>query len=580
MFTYRSNASSRLSDNQINRSSFLLWLLLVGCGAIVSRLAWLQVLYGPENKLMADQNRIRLVLRPPIRGRLLDRQGVVLATNSLRYNIYINPPVTSTSQWPELRYRLSKLLHLPSSQIEDHCNQDVKNDDYRISIAKNLSPGQVVKFFERRKDFENVGLDIETFRSYPHGSLGAHVMGYTGTIAEKEYSELKTQGYHIQDRIGRSGIERACESTLRGDWGSRQLEVNAFGEVQRWLGSILPSPGQDIQLTLDFTLQQAAEKALRRIKTGAIVAMDPETGAIRAMASGPSFDPNIFSPAPSIEEWKALNSTKGPLVNRALRGFPPASTFKVVSTIAAIESGKYTADSKILSSRSFCSDGQCYSDHVDRGLIDFPTALAISSNTVYYRVGLDLGAAELFKAAYRMGYGFLTGIELAAEESPGLLGDGLFKKQQRRKNWNSVDTIVSAIGQGMLQVTPLQMARLYAAIANGGWLVTPHLVEKPTQRESTGLKPETLAILHEGLRNVITKGTATVLNDSSLPHIAGKTGTAENPPYSDHTWFAGYVPAEKPNLVIVVFCQNSGGFGGTVAAPIAKTLLNTWFQKT
>jgi penicillin-binding protein 2 len=204
--------------------------------------------------------------------------------------------------------------------------------------------------------------------------------------------------------------------------------------------------------------------------------------------------------------------------------------------------------------------------------------LAVSSNSFYYQVGLKVGPEELFKAARRMGYGNLTGIEIRDEETPGLLGDPAWKQKVLDEPWTPVDTITSAIGQGAVTVTPLQMARLYAAVANGGWLVTPHLVEQPTARTWIGLRPETLRALRKGLRDVVTDGTATILNDPSLPPVAGKTGTAEDPPRPDHAWFGGYAPADQPDLVIIAFGENSGGYGGTVAAPMVKALLSTWFQ--
>jgi penicillin-binding protein 2 len=193
-------------------------------------------------------------------------------------------------------------------------------------------------------------------------------------------------------------------------------------------------------------------------------------------------------------------------------------------------------------------------------------------------VGLKVGPDELFKAARRMGYGQHTGIELRAEETEGLLGDPAWKKDVLKEPWTPVDTITSAIGQGAVTVTPIQMARLYGAVANGGTLVTPHLVERSTPRRWLALKPETVRVLREGLRMVVTEGTARVLNDPTLPAVAGKTGTGEDPPRPDHVWFGGYAPAGRPDLVIVAFGENSGGFGGTVAAPMVKALMTTWFH--
>jgi penicillin-binding protein 2 len=250
----------------------------------------------------------------------------------------------------------------------------------------------------------------------------------------------------------------------------------------------------------------------------------------------------------------------------------------LVSTIAGIESGKFGENSTLPTMHSFCYRGQCYGDHGSFGAIGFPMALAVSSNSFYYQVGLKVGPTELFHEARRIGYGQKTGIELRDEDGAGLLGDPAWKRKVYGEPWTSVDTISSAIGQGPVLVTPMQMARLYAAVANGGWLVTPHVVERRTQRRWLGLKPDTLRALRKGLRMVVTQGTATILNDPTLPPVAGKTGTGEDPPRPDHAWFGGYAPAGKPTLVIVAFGENSGGYGGTVAAPMVKALMTTWFR--
>ena len=561
-----------------HQAFWLMLLMLLLGGAIVARLAWLQLLHGPEFKVMADENRIRLIPRHPIRGRLLDRQGRVLATNRLTYTLAVQPRFVKKGQWPELRDRLASLLGLPPEILEARYKKGLEAEDFQIELAGPLTPAQVLRFREQAGVLYGAEVAVNVLRHYPHGSLAAHVMGTTTSITEEEYERLQSQGYRINDRIGRSGMERAYETTLRGEWGGQQLEINAAGQVQRVLGDKPARPGKDIKLTLDLDLQKTAERALGTVAKGAIVAMDPRTGAIRALASRPTFDPNVFADGPTLSQWKDLNRPEAPMLNRAFQGFPPASTFKIVTTVAALESGKYTEQSTVPTMGSFCYYGQCYADHGSFGSIGFPKALAVSSNSFYYQVGLKVGPEELFKAARRMGYGNLTGIEIRDEETPGLLGDPAWKQKVLDEPWTPVDTITSAIGQGAVTVTPLQMARLYAAVANGGWLVTPHLVEQPTARTWIGLRPETLRALRKGLRDVVTDGTATILNDPSLPPVAGKTGTAEDPPRPDHAWFGGYAPADQPDLVIIAFGENSGGYGGTVAAPMVKALLSTWFQ--
>ena len=558
--------------------ALLLAVVLLFCGAMVARLAWLQLLHGSENRARADENRIRLMPRNPIRGRLLDRHGQVLATSRLTYNLYIQPREVSDAQWPALRDRLVAVMGVPGAQLEAKRRSGANAEGFRIALASGLKPEQVLRFREQASGLPGAEVDVDILRSYPHGRLAAHVLGYTSGITEEEYAQLEAKGYRILDRVGRSGVEKQYEGHLRGEWGGQQVEVNAAGQVQRILGEKPARAGKDLRLTLDLALQQAAERALDGVRKGAIVALDPQTGAIRALASRPTFDPNVFSPAPSTSQWSALNSPDAPLLNRAFQGFPPASTFKIVTTVAGLESGRYTAGSKVMTMNSFCYAGLCYGDHGAHGAIGFPFALAVSSNTFYYQVGLKVGPDELFKAARRMGYGQVTGIELVEEETPGLLGDQAWKREVLGEAWTPVDTITSAIGQGALQVTPIQMARLYAAVANGGWLVTPHLVERPTERTWIGLKPATLQVLRDGLRQVVTIGTAKILNDPSLPPVAGKTGTGEDPPRPDHAWFGGYAPAGKPTLVIIAFGENSGGYGGTVAAPMVKALMTTWFR--
>ena len=560
------------------QSALLLAVVLLFSGAMVARLAWLQLLHGAENRARADENRIRLLPRNPIRGRLLDRHGQVLATSRLTYNLYIQPREVGDAQWPALRDRLATVVGLPAAQLEARRSSGANAEGFRIALASGLKSEQVLRFREQAAGLQGAEVDVDILRSYPHGRLAAHVLGYTSGITEEEYTQLQPKGYRIQDRVGRSGVEKQFEGHLRGEWGGQQVEVNAAGQVQRIIGEKFAMAGQDLRLTLDLALQQAAERALDGVRKGAIVALDPQTGAIRALASRPTFDPNVFSPAPSSSQWSSLNSPDAPLLNRAFQGFPPASTFKIVTSVAGLESGRYTADSKVMTMNSFCYAGLCYGDHGAHGAIGFPFALAVSSNTFYYQVGLKVGPDELFKAARRMGYGQVTGIELVEEETPGLLGDQAWKQEVLGEGWTPVDTITSAIGQGALQVTPIQMARLYAAVANGGWLVTPHLVESPTERTWIGLKPATLRVLRDGLRQVVTIGTAKLLNDPNLPPVAGKTGTGEDPPRPDHAWFGGYAPADKPTLVIIAFGENSGGYGGTVAAPMVKALMNTWFR--
>ncbi|MFM8673740.1 MAG: penicillin-binding protein 2, partial [Vulcanococcus sp.] len=450
----------------------LLTLVVLLASAMVLRLGWLQLVQGQENRARADENRIRLVPRHPMRGRILDRNGEVLVSSRLTYNLYVQPRQVPAAQWPALRDRLAQVIGVTPAALDERRRNGTNEEGYRIELVYNLKPEQVLRFREQAGNLRGAEVDVDYLRAYPYGSLGAHVLGYTSPITAEEFDRLEAKGYRMQDRIGRSGIENAFERHLRGEWGGQQLEVNAAGQVQRVLGDKQAKPGKDLRLTIDLELQKAAERALAGVRKGAIVAMDPQTGAIRAMASRPNFDPNIFATGPTAAQWTALGGPEAPMLNRAFQGYPPASTFKLVTTIAGIESGRMTETSKLPTMNSFCYRGRCYGDHGSFGAIGFPMALAVSSNSFYYQVGLKVGPQELFKAGRRMGYGHLTGIELKDEDGAGLLGDEAWKRKVYGEPWTSVDTISSAIGQGPVLVTPLQMARLYAAVSNGGWLVT------------------------------------------------------------------------------------------------------------
>ena len=273
----------------------LIGLVLVFSGAMLTRLTWLQVLEGAHYRELADENRIRLVPRSPIRGRLLDREGRVLASSKLTYSLYIEPRLVDDAGWPPLRDRLSRLLNLSPAELDRRRERGVDRDGYRTTLATELKPEQVLRFQEQALGLKGAMVDVDILRFYPHGTMAAHALGYSSPITESEYKLLGDKGYKIRDRIGRTGVEAAYEPHLRGKWGGQMLEVNAMGEVQRNLGDRPSVAGKDLTLTLDLDLQLVAEQVLADKKGGAIVAMDPRTGAILALASKPNYDPNFFS---------------------------------------------------------------------------------------------------------------------------------------------------------------------------------------------------------------------------------------------------------------------------------------------
>ena len=573
----------------------LLMVVLVFCSAMVSRLVWMQLLEGPRFKELADENRIRLVPRSPIRGRLLDRKGRVLATSKLTYSLYLEPRLVSDADWPELRNRLASLLNLDPLLLDQRRDRGTDRDGYRTTLMLDLKPEQVLRFREQALALRGAQVDVDILRFYPHGSLAAHALGYTQPITESEYDTLVEKGYKIRDRIGRTGVEAAYETHLRGKWGGQMLEVNAMGEVQRNLGDRPSESGQDLTLTLDLDLQRAAEQALADKPGGAVVALEAKTGAVLALASKPGFDPNFFSKLITTQkEYDALFlNPKKPLLSRAMNPYDPGSTWKPVTAMAGMESGKFPPTTKLQTEACITYGGHCFPDHNGAGFgqIGYADALRFSSNTFFYQVGVGVGSRALKQAANQLGFQQKTGIEIDWEESVGLVGDEDWAENGRgwadpgSTPWIPEDMASASIGQSVVQITPLQLARAYAVFANGGWLVTPHLAKgeidwmAPQHRRAVLIKPSTLETIRKGLRKVVEDGTGYGLNGDGIPPAAGKTGTAEDSTGGpDHAWFGCYAPYPEGKIVVVAFAQNTPGGGSVHALPMAKKVLAAWEQ--
>jgi penicillin-binding protein 2 len=562
---------------------------------MVLRLGWLQLLHGQENRARADENRIRLLARNPVRGRILDRNGQVLVSSRLTYSLYLQPKLVNDQSWPALRARLSQLMVLPEAQLDQKRRDGPGAQRYRIELASELTPQQVLRFREQSSGLKGAEVDLDVLRSYPHGSLGAHALGYTQPITEQEYKSLAKKGYQIRDRIGRIGLEAAFESHLRGAWGGQMVEVNAMGEIQRILGDRPSKAGKDLQTTLDLELQRAAEEVLKDKPGGAIVALNPANGAILALASRPTFDPNFFSKSVTTQkEYDALfNSPVKPLLSRAMSAYDPGSTWKAVTAMAGMESGKFPPNTKLVTRGCITYGGHCFPDHNGAGFgtIGYEDALRFSSNTFFYQIGVGVGSIALHNAALSLGFTKPSGIEIGYEESLGLVGNERWAAQGRgwakpgSTPWIPEDMASMSIGQSVVQITPLQLARAYAVFANGGYLITPHLVDQgldwtdPPRRTKVDIKPATLATIARGLRKVVQEGTGAGMNVPNLPPVAGKTGTAEDSTGGpDHAWFACFAPYPNGQIVVVAFAQNTPGGGSVHALPMARKVLEVWTQ--
>ncbi|MBD2393438.1 penicillin-binding protein 2 [Cyanobacterium aponinum FACHB-4101] len=571
-----------LNVGQKDQPIFIMLLIsLFFFGAIASRLAYIQLVEGNTYQEKAENNRTKILPKPPVRGNLYDRKGRILGATRLSHSAYLWPIVRKQENWAEIRSVLAQILNIPETELQKTLEQENYDSPTLVRIARNLTPQQITAIEENRNLLSEVEVDTDTIRYYPHGKNGSHVLGYTREINAEELAQRKEQGYRLGDVIGKMGAESAFESDLRGEWGGILLERDGAGKVLGKLGLKEAKAGNDVTLTLDLDLQKAAEQALGDRK-GAVVALDPRDGSVLAMVSYPGFDPNIFSGKITTQLWKEVQGKGNPFINRSLRGFPPASTFKIVTATAGLESGKYKP-STILPTYAYLRVGGTAFGEWNRsgfGPMGFVRAMAWSSNTFFGQIGNGVGGETLIEWARKYGFGSKTGIELE-EDTPGLIADSQWKKERFNWEWTVGDTVNMSIGQGFTLATPLQVAVMFAVPANGGNLVVPHLRQDPSyleKRKSLDLKPETLKTLREGLRAVVTNGTGGKAAVDGVV-VAGKSGTAEAPPGKSHAWFGAFAPYENPEIVVVAFVEHSGGGGGSTAGPIVQKVLTAYFAQ-
>lgn len=565
------------------QSVFIMLLIsLLLLGGIGSRLAYLQLVEGERNKELAENNRIRIIPRQPVRGTMFDRKGNILASSRLTHSAYIWPLAQKYESWNHTVELLARILDLPEAEIRDPVEAEGYNSPTRIRVGRDLSQAQITAIQEYSAQLQGVDVDIEHVRNYPNNAVAAHILGYTGELNAEELEARRPMGYRLGDIVGQMGVEESLEELLRGEWGGQQVEVDGSGQAVRVLGQKPAKAGKDVILTIDLAVQKAAEAALGKRK-GAVVAINPENGAVLAMASYPTFDPNIFSGRITEQQWAQLQGEGNPFVNRSLRGFPPASTFKVVTATAGMESGKYPPNTVLQTSAYLRVGGTAFGEwnRAGFGPMGYVQAMAWSSNTFHGQIGWGVGGEVLIDWARRYGFGRKTGIELNAE-AEGLIADDAWKREQFDWEWTAGDTVNMSIGQGFTQATPLQVAVMFAVPANGGYLVKPHLLKNDEDqkewRTSMNLKPSTIEVLRNGLKAVVTGGTGGAVNTPGIPSAAGKSGTAEAPPGESHAWFGAYAPAENPEIVVVAFVEHSGGGGGKVAAPMVAKVLEAYFQ--
>ena len=590
----------------LNRTVILFILMLLLIAVLIARLIYLQVVGHSQYQGMASNNRIKVTSVPPTRGIIYDKHGRILAENLPSYSLEIIPE--QVADMDDTLQRLQSALAIPEEKIEafkKHRNRYKHFDS--IPLLMQLSILEVAKFAVLRHTFPGVDIQARLIRHYPYAELTGHVVGYVGRINEQELKILPEAEYRSIHTIGKIGVELAYEDILRGHAGYSEIETNAQGKPINELGKIEPTPGANIYLTLDVGLQKVAYDALAEYN-GAVVALDLQTGGVLVQVSKASFDPNLFVSGISYADYKALNTSKNkPLFDRVLRGqYPPGSTLKPFIGLAGLEykithlhqtlycPGYYQLPNQKHKYRDWKKWGH--------GKVDLDIAITQSCDVYFYDMSLALGIDKLSSFLHKFGFGQQTGIDLKGEK-PGLLASREWKRINRQQAWFPGETLITGIGQGFTQVTPMQLAQATAILGNQGKILTPYLAERiiDNQREievkhpaqqDIELKPTNVQDIINAMVHVVhsPKGTARRIANDIDYQIAGKTGTAQvytikqDEEYDeeeiafnmrDHALFIAFAPADNPKIAVAVIAEH-GSHGSSIAAPIAAAVIKQY----
>jgi penicillin-binding protein 2 len=594
------------------RARVLVASLVVLCAfsALAARLVYLQVYRHDDLSEQAESNRTAIVPIVPNRGQILDRNGVVLATNYSAYTLEIMP--SRVSSVDDTIAALEKVVDIqPRDKKRFKRLREESKSFESLPIRTRLTDEEVARFAAQRFRFPGVDIKARLFRNYPHGELGSHVIGYIGRInqAEKEVIESGDDegNYRGTDYIGKLGVEQSFEQQLHGNTGVEQVETSAGGRAVRNLATNPATPGDTVMLSLDIRLQKLVEDMFGN-RRGALVALDPRTGDVLAFVSKPTFDPNLFVDGIDTESWQALNeSLDKPLLNRALRGtYPPGSTYKPFMAMAALQSGKRSAGTIISDNASYTFGGHTFRSHGDiaLGSVDMYKSIVKSSNVYYYSLANELGVDAMHDFMKPLGFGQITGIDINGEVRGVLPSQDWKRKAYKRpeqQKWYPGETISLGIGQGYNTFTMLQLAQATAVLANNGIKHKPRLVigtqdpmtrvMRPLQAEAPvdlGYKPENVAIVRKALVGVTLEGTSAKVFAGAGYLSGGKTGTAQavtigqKDKYNgakmeefqrDHAVYMAFAPAVNPQIALAVIVENAG-WGAGVAAPIARRVFD------
>jgi penicillin-binding protein 2 len=584
--------SPRDGDGWRRRVLTLAVLASIAFIALIGQLWYLQALEGGRLQEMSDKNRIRVRPVAAPRGILFDRNGLPLVDNRPAFTLSLIPREMDDPD--TVLARLAVLLKIPLAELQESLHR-VPTDSLRpVRIRRGLSLEDVTKVEERKLELPGVIVEVEPQRVYPTSTFAAHLLGYVREVSEEQ---MKQGRYRRGDMIGQLGLERLLDEYLRGTDGGERIEVDALGRPIRIVKREEPQPGAQVITTIDRRIQEAAERAMTN-RAGAVVVMDPRNGDILAMTSSPAFALDQFTGNLERGEWlRLVRDPTTPLMNRALQSqYAPGSVFKVVVTAAGLQEGSLTPADHTYCNGEFHMGGRTFKDWKEggHGHVSLRSAVIHSCNIFFYQAGLKVGADAIVRYARAFGLGASPGTELGAEK-PGLVPVVSTSRRRHSRGWQAGDTVNISIGQGALLVTPMQVARMMAAVANGGILWKPRLVERVERPDGTlayssaskllgqvDLSPVVWAFLRSALVGVVNEGGTG--SAARLPGItiAGKTGTAQSVNKSDaakgqdHAWFASFAPADDPQVVVVVLVER-GGKGGQVAAPIARQIYQAIF---
>lgn len=591
------------------RLTVLGFLVLIGFSVLASRFYFLQINRYDYYQTLAENNRISIVPIAPNRGLITDRNGVVLAHNFFVYTLEITP--SKIADLESTIAELAQLVEINSVDLKRFKKLKAQSHSFEsVPIRTHLNEVEAAKFAVNRYRFPGVEIKSRLFRHYPHGKMGAHMIGYIGRINDKDLIKLAENdvlsNYKGSDHIGKSGIEQSYEAELHGTTGFQQVEIDADGKAVRVLSSNAPVSGNNLVLSADIKLQEIAETAFGE-RRGALVAIKPSTGEVLAFVSMPTFDSNLFVDGIDTENWKLLNeSLDKPLINRPLRGiYPPGSTFKPFTALAGLEAGKREPPFSISDAGYFMlpNSSHRYRDWKPggHGNVDMRRAITISCDTFFYGLAIELGIEKLTDFVRHFGFGQKSGIDIAGEVG-GLLPTPEWKQRRFKQPWYKGETVIVGIGQGYTLATPMQLAQATAILANKGVAMRPHLVSGITNSKTgiskvsttvvnntISLKDKNLEIVNLGMIDVtLPGGTAASVGANAGYSIAAKTGTAQvigikqnekynerlvNERHRDHALFIAYAPAENPTIALAVIVEN-GGHGGSAAGPIARKVMD------